>query len=157
MSDLSVAVALPIQVKINDRVYTFTPLKVSDWAFLEDWAEKDLREKGKAVSSEEVSRRIFSLAAIPQKTYLMLRRSHLEITLAEAENLLTMEAYNKIYAQLYGAVDSTDMELLAAARKAAALKAEGKDAAEAETELKSAIDKAAEEVRQSKARPTENP
>jgi hypothetical protein len=156
MGNLQIITAQPAEVKINGKPHTFSLLKIGDWAWLEDWAEGDLRAKGKPVSSEEITRHIFSLAAIPQKTFLMLRRHHPEITIAEAGDLLTLDDYREIERRLYGSVISTDMELLAAARTIAALKAEGKDAAEAEAELKRIIDKAAEEVRQGKARPTES-
>ena len=155
MSELSIMTAQPFEVSIDGKICKFLNLVVDDWGYLEQWSESDLQARGKPISSDEIARHCFSFAAIPQKIFLMLRRNHPEITVAEAGGLLSLPSYRLIEEHFSGVFVNTDVELLNAAKAVADAKAKGQGENEARAALDAIIERAANEV-QGKARPTES-
>jgi hypothetical protein len=168
MAELGEALGQPIDVTLNGKTYTISPLTIGDQARMAEWAERqifaELRERLKslapeekelrqilqnkmlAISAAEVTDKVFSLGAIYQKMFLMLRHRHPEITLAEVENI-TPEDYRKIQRRLYGEVDVTEIRLFRAVQQIVSLKAKDEDATKAEAELQRAIEDAVTEAR----------
>ena len=127
MSNLTDMAAVPIEVKIGDKVYTVSPMTLGDWSEADRWAEEQwlagMKRRLEAFKEQpEVVKQLSARIATIKKyelqieaasyldfgegtahlLYYQLRHKHPKMTVEEAQKLVTQKQFYQIQRRLAG-------------------------------------------------------